>query len=79
MIVNVTDPKYFEVGYGTSNYKPGVHRLIFENGQVFGADNLVSTFKDDKGHFNHNEWSMFLQLVSTLPTGSYNDLTWEQE
>lgn len=77
MYVNVTDPKGFQ--YTSGEVKPAVHRLLFEGGQVYGVDNLSSHFRDSKGHFNVNEWTMFLQLVSTLPSGTYVDLTWERE
>ena len=81
MTIEVVDAKGFYIQYDDHiEYRPANHRIVVDdNGAMYGVDNLISNFKDKKGNFNHGEWTMFVQLMTTLPSGSYGDLTWERE
>lgn len=79
MTIIVTDAKGFEIGCGTGVFGPAIHRVLIEKNSVFGAENLVSNFRDAKLNFNEQEWIMFMQLLNTLPVGVYGELSWQRE
>lgn len=79
MTIVVTDAKGFEVGHNTGVFQPAIHRVLIERNNVYGAENLVSNFRDAKLNFNEQEWIMFIQLINTLPVGEYGDLSWQRE
>lgn len=79
MKIVLTDPKGFEVGFQTGVFQPCEHHVLIENNQVYGAENVVSSFRDKNGKLNDAEWQMFLALLMSLPIGSYRDLTWKRE
>lgn len=79
MYIIVTDAKGIEVGYDTGVFRPLTHRVLIENGSIYGADNFLSYFRDAKGQFNQVEWQMFVQLMYALPSGQYRELSWQRE
>jgi hypothetical protein len=79
MYINVTDARGFEIGCNTGVFQPSNHRVLIENNQVYGAENFISYFRDKNGRLNEQEWQMFLQLLISLPTGVYNELSWRHE
>ncbi|TFG98575.1 hypothetical protein E4H12_05725 [Candidatus Thorarchaeota archaeon] len=78
MYINVTEAKGFEVGHLSRVFKPATHRVLIENDQIYGSENFVDHFKRD-GKVDRDEWVMFVNLIRTLPMGSYGELSWERE
>ena len=77
MTIVVTDAKGFEVGHQSGVFQPATHRILFEGAGVYGFENLP--FRDGSGSTRNQELMMFLQLLMTLPSGNYGDLSWVRE
>ena len=66
MIVKVIDA----VGASYENRPvPLQHTVMFEGGNLYGAENLFRGF-------SRNEWTMIVNLIKTLPNGTYLNLSW---
>jgi len=69
MIVLLTDT---QGGVLDNMFVPLQHRLLFEGTQVHGAENLYR-------RFSSAEWGMIINLIRTLPTGTYSSFSWQRE
>lgn len=49
------------------------HRLCFEGGVVYGAENLRKAVRDPA------TWSTLLQRIFTEPVGTLNTISWKHE
>ena len=72
MYINVTETKGFEVGCDTGVFAPAVHRVLIDKGEIHGAENFHRRFKKE-------EWQMLVNLIYTLPSGTYGDYSWQRE
>ena len=79
MYIIVTDDKGFQVGRDSGVFKPAEHRVLIDKKNMFGVEGLFKYFRDDNNELDENEWSMFVGLLQTLPTGTYGRLKWERE